>query len=443
MPSTPRALKRLLLTIVVLALWGLITHGTFAGSGDEPHYLAVAHSIAFDSDFDLSNNYGDAEPLIAGGALTPEAHVRPGVGGVMRPVHDVGLPMLFAPYVRVAVPLTNFLSRTIPPGVLQRAKLNPGLLYRHLLSLAMITLTAILAGLMFDTLIAVGAPARFAFATALIVTLSPPLLIFAILFFTELLSALLCFAVFRSIVITPTTGARAWAIVGLAAGTLFLVHARNIGFVLPLSAIALFQLRSPSRRGEAAAFTIALAVAIAVRTWINYHFWGTLVQGPHARFEMPGLDAVVGAMGMRITALLVDQEFGLFTYAPIYVLAIGGVFVFAREKPQVTLAAAIVCVSYVGLIACPITNVHGWMGGWNPAARFLTPLMPVVALFVYAGLRASPRLLAIPIVSLQILISAYAWQHPKVLWNDGDGVAAFCETTASRVCAWLPSFPGP
>ena len=443
MPSTPRALKRLLLTIVVLALWGLITHGTFAGSGDEPHYLAVAHSIAFDSDFDLSNNYGDAEPLIAGGALTPEAHVRPGVGGVMRPVHDVGLPMLFAPYVRVAVPLTNFLSRTIPPDVLQRAKLNPGLLYRHLLSLAMITLTAILAGLMFDTLIAVGAPARFAFVTVLIVTLSPPLLIFSILFFTELLSALLCFAVFRCIVITRTTGARAWAIVGLATGTLFLVHARNIGFVLPLSAIALFQLRSPSRRGEAAAFTIALAVAIAGRTWINDHFWGTLVQGPHVRFEMPGLDAMVGAMGMRITALLVDQEFGLFTYAPIYVLAIGGVFVFAREKPQLTLAAAIVCVSYVGLIACPITNVHGWMGGWNPAARFLTPLMPVVALFVYAGLRASPRLLAIPIVSLQILISAYAWQHPKVLWNDGDGVAAFCETTASRVCAWLPSFPGP
>ena len=167
------------------------------------------------------------------------------------------------------------------------------------------------------------------------------------------------------------------------------------------------------------------------------------MQGPHARFEMPGFEAILGAIGMRITALLVDQEFGLFTYAPIYLLAIAGVFVFAREKPQVTLAATIVCVSYVGLIACPITNVHGWMGGWNPATRFLTPLTPIFALFVYAGLRESPRLLAVPIVSLQILISAYAWQHPKVLWNDGDGFAAFCETTASRVCAWLPSFPGP
>src|SRR5688500_17367664 len=79
MPTTRRARRRVLQPIIALALWGLITHGTFAGSGDEPHYLAVAHSIAFDSDFDLSNNYGASEPLIAGGTLKPEAHVRPGV----------------------------------------------------------------------------------------------------------------------------------------------------------------------------------------------------------------------------------------------------------------------------------------------------------------------------------------------------------------------------
>ena len=70
-------------------------------------------------------------------------------------------------------------------------------------------------------------------------------------------------------------------------------------------------------------------------------------------------------------------------------------------------------------------------------------VVPLLGLFVYAGLRESPRAIAAPILVLQIAISAYAWQHPKMLWNDGDGIAAFCETTAARVCSWLPSFPGP
>ena len=83
-PSIPihfRSARRALQAIVVLVLWGLITHGTHAGTGDEPHYLAIAHSIAFDGDLDLANNYGANEPLVGGGVLQPEAHVRPGVGG--------------------------------------------------------------------------------------------------------------------------------------------------------------------------------------------------------------------------------------------------------------------------------------------------------------------------------------------------------------------------
>jgi hypothetical protein len=31
-------------------MWGLMTHGTIAGSGDEPHYAMAAHSVAFDGE---------------------------------------------------------------------------------------------------------------------------------------------------------------------------------------------------------------------------------------------------------------------------------------------------------------------------------------------------------------------------------------------------------
>ena len=432
--------RRALQVIVFAALWGLITHGTYAGSGDEPHYLAMAHSIAFDGDLDLANNYGADEPLVGGGVLPPEAHVRPGVGGTARPVHDIGLPLLFAPYVRIAVPLTNALTRIVPEAALRRARLNPPVLYRHLLSLAMMVLTAILAGLMFDAFVALGASTRAALGTAALLTLSPPLLIFSVLFFTELLSALLCFVVFFRISLRDVRGTAQWWWLGGVTGFLFLLHARNIGLTVPLTALALHRLRDRSRRHEALAFAAGAAMLVSVRVVVNYVFWGALVSGPHARFGgWPGWANLVGESTMRLIGLLVDQEFGLLTYAPVYVLAIWGAVSLIRTRRALAMSVFLIVGSYVALIVCPLTNVHGWSGGWNPAARFLTPIVPLLGLSVFASLRTVPRPLAIAVVTLQIVISAYAWQHPKILWNDGDGRAAFCEPLGERVCGFLPA----
>lgn len=416
--------------IVVLVLWGLITHGTYAGSGDEPHYLAIAHSIAFDGDVDLSNNYGASEPLIAGGALQPESHARPGAGGVMRPVHDIGMPLVFTPYVRLAVPAAHALANAIPETMMRRARLNEALLYRHLLSFAMIAVAAMLAGWLFDALVHLGTPPRTAFGGTLLVMLSPPLLIFSVLFFTELLSALLVFYVFRSVAIDPARGVARWAITGAVTGFLFLVHARNIGFVVPLALLAAAELRrGTGRRNEAIAYAAALAVALTLRTFLNERFWGAWIAGPHARAgDWPGAAALASESAERLKGLLFDQEFGLLPYAPIYLLAIAGAAALARSRRDVLIGIAFVVAVYVGMIVCPITNVHGWTGGWSPAGRFLTPALPLIGLLVAAGLRPLPRVLAIAAIVLQIVIDAYVWQHPKILWNDGDGRAAFFDT---------------
>jgi hypothetical protein len=432
--------RRALQAIVVLVLWGLITHGTHAGTGDEPHYLAIAHSIAFDGDLDLVNNYGANEPLVGGGVLQPEAHVRPGVGGIARPVHDIGMPLVFAPFVRVAVPLTNALTRILPDATMRQARLNPPVLYRHLLSLAMIALAAILAGLMFDALVALGASTRAAFGTAALLMLSPPLLIFSVLFFTELLSALLCFVVFSRIRLRDVSGATPWWWLGCLTGFLFLLHARNIGLTIPLTALAIHRLRDPERRREAGAFALGVGTLVVVRTGVNYSFWGTLVSNPHARFaSWPGWANLLGESTTRAVGLLVDQEFGLLTYAPVYLLALWGAFALKNVNRDVSRSLFLIVGVYVALIICPLTNVHGWTGGWNPAARFLTPIAPLLGLFVFAGLRAVSKGIAVAVVTLQIVISAYAWQHPKILWNDGDGRAAFCEQAGDRVCSYLPS----
>jgi hypothetical protein len=428
---------------MVLVLWGLMTHGNYAGSGDEPHYLAIAHSVAFDADFDLSNNYGASEPLVGAGVLEPELHARPGAGGVARPVHDIGMPVLFAPYVRLAVPLTWTVTRVVPESTLQRARLNPSLLYRHFISLAMIAVAVVLARLLFNSFGMLGATPRGALGVSALLVFSPPLLIFSILFFTELLSALLCLLVFTQIVLRDPRGTHRWWWLGCATGFLILVHARNIGLTIPLAALAVSHLRAPARRAESRAFAFGVTALIVIRTAVNYFFWGEWIANPHARLGWTGFADVFSESAIRFAGLLVDQEYGLLIYAPIYAVAVGGLVLSFKTRPGLARPVLLVAGVYITFVVCPITNVHGWTGGWSPAARFLTPLTPLLGLCLLAGLRALPKAIAIAAIALQVAISAYVWQQPKVLWNDGDGRAAICEAVGERVCARLPSLSKP
>jgi hypothetical protein len=435
------ALRRLLRIIVLLVLWGLITHSTHAGSGDEPHYLAITHSIAFDRDLNLANNYGPSEPLIAGGGLESAGHVRTLADGVVRPVHDIGMPLLFAPAARLLVPLVNWMSRTVSPDMMRRARLTPTVLYRHGLSFVMIGFATVLAGLMFDTLVGRGAPPKQAFGVALLMCLSPPLLFYSVLFFTELLSALLCFWVFRRLIWTDIRGPVHWGLTGAATGFLMLVHARNAGLVVALAALGAVKVWRSGSRGEVGAFAVGVAALLLVRTAVNSYFWGTLVTNSHASLgAWNGWRETTRESFMRLGGLLTDQEFGLLVYAPVYALGAAGLVDILRTDRAAARAILFVIGCYLALVICPLTNVQGWTGGWCPAGRFLAPIVPLLAVPLSLALRAAPRVIVVGVLTLQIGINVFLWQAPKLAWTDGDGRAAFCDRISAAVCAYLPSF---
>ena len=75
--------------------------------------------------------------FLGAGTAKAEAHLRPGRDGVLRPVHDIGLPLLAAPFVRVMYPIAEWLGRRLPREWMTRAKLNASLLLRHQISLLM------------------------------------------------------------------------------------------------------------------------------------------------------------------------------------------------------------------------------------------------------------------------------------------------------------------
>jgi hypothetical protein len=430
--------------VVFLVLWGFITHGTFAGSGDEPHYLAIAHSIAFDRDLDVSNNYGRSEPFIAGGSLEPGLHARTGVGGELRPVHDVGLPLVFAPYVAVVRPLTAAVAANAPESIMRRARLTPSLLYRHALSMGMMLLAVVLAGRLFDAFSTLAAAPRATWWT-LLVALSVPMLPYSVLFFTELLTALLAFSIVWSLGRTDRRRPGAWLALGAATGFLLLLHARNIGLAAGLAvAGAAIAWQSGTWRAALAPFAAGVIALVALRTAVNDLFWGSLLTGPHASpSAWPGLAATLREIARRAGGLAADQEYGLLIYAPVFVLAPFGWRALRRRDARLATLAAVAIAAYLLPVLVPSINRHGWTGGWCPPGRFLMPVVPLLALFVFSAGLALSRLIVLPLIVAQILLGAVFWNVPKLLWNDGDGRAAFCDRLPQRLCAALPSFVTP
>jgi hypothetical protein len=97
--STPGSLRVLLASTVLLGLL-LPKNLKRQVTGDEPNYLLVAHSLAFDADLDLSNNLRDRDfSRFYAGDLASAGAIVTSDGGRSYAVHEVGFPLLLAlPY---------------------------------------------------------------------------------------------------------------------------------------------------------------------------------------------------------------------------------------------------------------------------------------------------------------------------------------------------------
>ena len=430
--------------VVFLVLWGLITHGTYAGTGDEAHYQIIAHSLAFDRDLDLTTDYSDPTNLALGGHFEGGPHVMPGKDGRSRPVHDIGLPVLFTPYYFAAYKATELITSLVPAAWLARSRLNFTVVVRHLLSFAMIGLTAAIAVWLFHLFAAMSPDSGRAPLWALLMVLSPPLLSHSFLFFTEILSAFIALAVFLWLRGSSTNRVAA-LIAGAGTGYLMLVHARNVGLVAGLVLIAVLGWRRSRNQGLLIPFLIGAAALLAVRTGVTHHLWGTWLLTPHARFGIVDPEASVVVESLtRIFGWLFDQEHGLLPYAPIYLMAPAGWFALWRRNRELCIDISLMIGCYVAVMTIPFLNAHGWRGGWNPAARFLVPVAPFLAILVFASVAYRKRLpvIVMAIVAIQVCLDAIFWNQPKLLWNDGVGTSAllkWLDGNTGHISQYVPS----
>src|SRR5215218_4887815 len=217
--------------VAYLAVYDAMNPGT---TGDEPHYLLVAESIAFDGDVDLRNDYASRERTLRVVNVFPlDYNVQAAVykeSGELRPLHGVGLPALLAPAVGL--------------GGLTGARV------------VMVLIAALLAHQLYLLLADLGLRRRYRIAAWISVAFCMPVLPFTSQVYPELPGALIVILVLRIILRRPSSP---WALAAGSAATaaLFWLHVRYFPISFALLAGLLYAATSdrtpetsgPERRG--------------------------------------------------------------------------------------------------------------------------------------------------------------------------------------------------
>jgi hypothetical protein len=391
----------------------------------------IAHSLWFDRDLELTNNYVDQNNIVYAGNLKPEAHLVKGKNGYYS-VHSFGLPLIFLPIFGFAYHVSSSFSQP----TLAELHLTQWTLLRLVLALAMIFLSATLAIQLYD-FIAQKIDLRISLLIVLVCFLSIPLLPMSFLFFTEMPAAFLAFVSFKFINYEDNS----WAPPILSAASLAylpFLHVKYYLLAIVLLIFLLFRFRSSPFKLQYALVILAIfCSAQGILAVVNRTTLGTVL--PFAAYGNIPLD--VSNVWKGLLGLFLDQEFGLLWFSPIYVLAPAGLLLLYRSQRGLAIQYSLLALSVIMVCAAyPM-----WWGGWSPAARFLTPAIvflihPLATAFnkmFKAG--KVPKILCLALIVLQLGFAIIFWVNPKLMWNHAWGQSYFHSKVLPGYTHNLPS----
>lgn len=302
---TAAAVVALGLLVAAVGAAGALMRATYGAqlTADEPQYLLSALSLAEDGDLDISDELEDEAWRDFHAAQLPE-QTRPLPDGSRLSPHDPLLPVLLVPAVLLAP------STGLPAWVVAKASL------------------AVLAGLTAAVTAWVAVrrlhvPLGPAVAVVGAFSLSPPLVVYATQVYPELPAALAVAVALGCLLGAPSRpAAAALALVVVALPWLAVKYAL-VAAVLAVG--ALWWLRRD--RAAAAAWLVAVVAAGTHWLWFHLAVYGGLTSYAAGDYFQGGSVSATGpdphylARTQRLVGLLVDRDFGLLPWAPVYLLA--------------------------------------------------------------------------------------------------------------------------
>jgi hypothetical protein len=392
-------------------------------TGDEPHYLIVAQSIAFDGDIDLANDYASRERTLRVATSFPQDKKFQAADyrgtGQLRPLHGVGLSALLA----------------APTGLwgLTGARLT------------MVLIAAFLADQLYRLLrdLRFRRPWRILAWVATVFCL--PVIVFTSQIYTEIPGALLLVVLLR-IMIAGASSPASLAVGSAACAGLVWLHVRYI----PLAAGALVGLavaaagsqgweRTSTRSLFASArdlvvglfrtlwrrwrtVTVPLAapflVGVAGLAVAFQHWYGSIsFRAPYAIWG----DTTVGDAGWNfvyefVLTDLLNPVTGWIPFVPVHLVGVAalGCLIVRFGWPAACCTAVVAGYELLGASAGPLA-------GWHLPARYLVVVIPLIAVpmaLVLQAVRVS-RFVFIPLLAVSLVFAAAAVDKYQGLYPVG------------------------
>ncbi len=394
--------------VVVLAVYlaaAARVQSVVGPEGDEPHYLMVADSLWRDHDVDLTRDFAEGRyRAFHPEALEPHFRIR-GREGEIYSIHAVGLSLLVLP----AYVLGGYAGA----------------------SFFMALLAALLALQIRRTVLAYSGRAALASGVGWIVALSPPLLHYAGLLFTEVPAALIVAVGLRkardAAALTPGQ-ALLW---GASLAFLPWLNVRYALFPVLLLGYALAKGLRSRQSLAAVAPLLASAAAIGLYHFVLYGFFDPRrVYGRTREFAL-------GTLLEGLPGLFLDQEFGIFIYSPAFAIALLGL----GRLWKVSRRDAVLLGGLVLVVVLTAGAWDMWRGGFNPPARFLVPVLPVLALGLAFGLSARLPAPTALLIGWGLWTGLAGAVNPALVHRDRDGTAPFFRAQAGAE-EWTRLLPG-
>jgi hypothetical protein len=365
--------------------------------GDEPFNLLITHSLAYDFDADLTNNYsrGDWRAFMDR-PIEPQPGDPVGPHGEIYSRHNELLPLALAPAYRLggkagALAVMAALSALLAWMTVRLA--------RHYLP---------------------ERPGEILVAWAL-TAFAPPLLLYSYQVWVEVPAALLLAAGIDRIL--DLDGKRSWRLkdwlgIGLSVLLLPFVKLRFILVAAPLLAMGWWYAGRPKRPViilglllSAVAGGTLLYNQIVYSNPLKIHTWhevAPLSYGP--------LSYAAGLLG-----LFWDAAFGLFGCAPVWLLLLPALLLLLVRRHRLLVHLAVLAFPYL-LVVAPRLE---WYGGWSPPFRYALIALPFLGIafaMLLAGRRGpGSRALLAGLGALTLVLTLVWVTIPGWTYNFADG----------------------
>jgi hypothetical protein len=389
-------------------------------TGDEPQYLLSATSLSEDLDLDVSDERLDRryEDIFHRYYLAPQQEAERPDGRLVSP-HDPLLPVLMAAPVRTGGWLSARFAVAAMAGML--AALTLWVAVRRF-----------------------GIELRAAVVTVAAFSLAAPLTVYGTQVYPELPAALALTAAVAAATGLPKR--RNAALLGVAVIALPWLGVKYLGVAAAIAGVGLMRLawdRPKPAFALGAVWSLA-ALAYALLHQVIYGGWTAYASANFLATEgdVMGPDPNYLGRGLRLIGLLVDRDFGLFAWAPVFLLAVPALATLARRRPPGWLVLA----APLGAGWLTATFVALSMHDWAWPGRQVVIVVPVVALAVaWWAAQSAARLWAVAVMGA-VGVLTYLWVLTDALRERITVVVDFDRTGAPwfrAVGALLPDYRNP